>query len=86
MPWLEGSVAQSISSSRWRLLSFWKSARKALSSDAVKKISDVVRRKKSEKIVLEEWRVAGLVGDPQVRKYFESVKPLVEEDQGEKLS
>ena len=52
----------------------------------VKKISDVVRRKKSEKIVLEEWRVAGLVGDPQVRKYFESVKPLVEEAQGEKLS
>ena len=39
-----------------------------------------------EKIVSEEWRVAELVGDPQVRKYFESVKPLVEEAQGEKLS
>ena len=52
----------------------------------VKKISDAVRSKTGEKIGSEEWKMVELVGDPQVRKYFESVKPLVEEVQGDKLS
>ena len=51
----------------------------------LRKIKRIVVEEKAERITLDEWALADLVGDPNVRKYFESIKPLVEKVQGEVL-
>ncbi len=45
--------------------------------ELVKKIHEILVAKQSFMISQDEWRVAEMVGDPQVRKYFESIKPLL---------
>lgn len=52
----------------------------------MKKISCIIQGNKSDKLSAEEWKVAELVGDPQAQRYFEGVKPLVENAQGERLT
>ena len=52
----------------------------------MKKISCIIQGNKSDKLSAEEWKIADLVCDPQAQRYFESVKPLVENVQGEKLT
>lgn len=46
--------------------------------DLVKKIHRILLDKKSVILSEEDWWVLDHVGDPQVQKYFDSVKPLVE--------
>ena len=45
--------------------------------DLVKKVYAILAGKKGYMISQKEWCVAEMVGDPQVRKYFESIKPLL---------
>lgn len=51
----------------------------------LRKIKRIVVEEKTERIAFDEWALADLVGDPNVRKYFESIKPLVEKVQGKVL-
>lgn len=54
--------------------------------DAImEKIRDIVQGKKSVMLSQEEWQVTELVGDPQARRYFESVRSLVEYAQRKNL-
>ena len=48
----------------------------------LRKIKRIVVEEKAERITLDELALVDLVGDPNVRKYFESIKPLVDKVQG----
>lgn len=50
------------------------------------KICDVVQGKNKEALSAEEWELVELVGDPQAKKYFESVKSLIEQVRRKSLS